>query len=121
MRAAKRGGGRTPLSLHAEDPETGLTLDAPSPAPGPDGTLLNAERAVLVGHALARLGGPCREIIELRYFADLSYDEISRALHLNEKTVSSRLSKCLDKLEEIARPILAGAKPPVSPSNPPAT
>lgn len=119
QRAAKRGGGQQPLSLHAENPETGLTLDAPSPQPGPDGVLLNAERALLIGHALERLGGPCQEIIELRYFADLSYEEISRALRLNEKTVSSRLSKCLDKLEEIARPILAGAKPPVSPSNPP--
>ena len=91
-------------------PETGLTLDAPSHAPAPDGELLHAERALLVGHALERLGGPCQEIIELRYFADLSYEEISRALRLNEKTVSSRLSKCLDKLEEIARRIFAGRK-----------
>ncbi len=121
LRAAKRGGGQQPLSLHAEDPETGLTLDAPSHLPGPDGALLHAERALLIGHALAQLGGPCQEIIGLRYFAELSYEEISRALHLNEKTVSSRLSKCLDKLEAIARPILAGVKPPVSPSNPPAT
>ena len=118
QRAAKRGGGQQPLSLHAEDPETGLTLDAPSHAPAPDGELLHAERALLVGHALERLGGPCQEIIELRYFADLSYEEISRALRLNEKTVSSRLSKCLDKLEEIGRRIFAGEKIPLSPSNP---
>src|SRR6266850_7884381 len=30
LHAAKRGGGQTPLSLHAEDSETGLTLDPPS-------------------------------------------------------------------------------------------
>ena len=48
------------------------------------------------------LGGPCREVIELRYFADLSYEEISAELNLNPKTVSSRLSKCLDKLEGVA-------------------
>ena len=118
QRAAKRGGGQQPLSLHAEDPETGLTLDAPSHAPAPDGELLHAERALLVGHALERLGGPCQEIIELRYFADLSYEEISRALRLNEKTVSSRLSKCLDKLEEIARPIFDAGKSGDTPSNP---
>ncbi len=118
QRAAKRGGGLQPLSLQAEDPETGLMLDAPSRQPGPDGALLHAERALLIGHALERLGGPCQEIIELRYFADLSYEEISRALRLNEKTVSSRLSKCLDKLEEIARPIFTGGKAAVFPSNP---
>ncbi len=121
QRAAKRGGGRQPLSLHAEDPETGLTLDVPSHLPGPDGALLHAERALLIGHALGQLGGPCQEIIELRYFADLSYEEISRSLKLNEKTVSSRLSKCLDKLEEIARPIFARGETAVSPSNTPSS
>ena len=33
--AAKRGGGQTPLSLNAEDPESGLSIDPPSSAPGP--------------------------------------------------------------------------------------
>ena len=101
--AAKRGGGRAPLSLQLEDPETGFTIDPPSHLPGPDLTLLNAEKCHLIGQALEALGGPCQEIIELRYFADLSYDEISKALNLNQKTVSSRLSKCLVKLEAIAR------------------
>jgi len=49
------------------------------------------------------LGQPCREILELRYFGDLSYEEIASELQMNPKTVSSRLSKCLDKLEEIAK------------------
>ncbi len=115
--AAKRGGGQTSVSLQAEDPESGLTLDPPSPAPAPDLTLMNAEQSALVHQALDRLGEPCREIIELRYFGDLSYGEISHSLDLNAKTVSSRLSKCLDRLEGIARMIFARAKPAVSPSN----
>src|SRR5712691_6220776 len=93
--AAKRGGGLAPISIHQEDPEGGFTIDPPSHAPGPDLSLLNAERIAIVGEALERMGGPCQEIIELRYFADLSYEEISKALNLNIKTVSSRLSKCL--------------------------
>jgi RNA polymerase sigma-70 factor (ECF subfamily) len=117
QRAAKRGGGQTPLSLNAEDPETGLTLDAPSTAPGPDAALLKAEKGALLLTALEQLEDPCREVIELRYFGELSYEEISKALDLNEKTVSSRLSKCLDKLEEISRPIFSGEKSPVLPSN----
>ena len=43
---------------------------------------------------------------------------ISRALELNPKTVSSRLSKCLDRLETIARMMFAGEKSPAFPSNP---
>jgi RNA polymerase sigma-70 factor (ECF subfamily) len=105
--AAKRGGGLVPVSLQAENPETGLTIDPPSSQPGPDGVLLRAERTGLVHDALSRLGEPCREIIELRYFGDLSYEELSTTLELNPKTVSSRLSKCLDRLGDIANKLLS--------------
>jgi RNA polymerase sigma-70 factor, ECF subfamily len=115
--AAKRGGGHVPLSLQAEDPVTGLTLDPPSSAPPPDLALLSLEQAGLVHQALDGLEQPCREIIELRYFGDLSYDEISRALQLNPKTVSSRLSKCLDRLETIVRKIFSGENSALFPSN----
>lgn len=107
QQAAKRGGRAITVSLNNDDPETGFTLDPPSPLPGPDLSLLNAEKISLVGEALEALGGPCQEIIELRYFADLSYEEIAASLELNPKTVSSRLSKCLDKLEAVTRGLLA--------------
>ena len=78
---------------------------------------MSHEQAALVQRALDELGEPCREIVQLRYFGDLSYDEISRALKLNPKTVSSRLSKCLDRLEEITRKLFSGEKSAVFPSN----
>jgi RNA polymerase sigma-70 factor (ECF subfamily) len=115
--AAKRGSGQTPVSLDAEDPKTCLTLDPPATGPAPDTALLNAEQMVLLRAALDELGDPCREIIELRYFGDLSYEELSQELKLNPKTVSSRLSKCLDRLELIARPVFSGEKSPFFPSN----
>lgn len=107
VRAAKRGGGVAPLSLDAEDPTTGLALDPPSSAAGPDRALDAREQGQLLHEALEHLGEPCREIVELRYFGDLSYEEISATLQLNPKTVSSRLSKCLDKLEDIARRVFS--------------
>jgi len=115
--AAKRGGGQTPISLQAEDPETGLAPDPPAHAPGPDDLLMSAEQMAGVRAALDELGEPCREIIELRYFGDLSYDELSATLKLNPKTVSSRLSKCLDRLEEIMRGIFVRENRGVFPSN----
>jgi RNA polymerase sigma-70 factor, ECF subfamily len=116
--AAKRGSGQTPISLQAEDPESGLTLDPPAGLPMPDENLMNAEQIALVRESLDQLGEPCREIVELRYFGDLSYEELSSTLQLNPKTVSSRLSKCLDRLEQIARKIFSREKPGVFPSNP---
>lgn len=115
--AAKRGAGQVPVSLQAEDPETGLTIDPPARGPSPDLALICEERATMVHAALDRVGEPCREIIELRYFGDLSYDEISASLKLNAKTVSSRLSKCLDRLEEVIMKSFSGEKPEVFPSN----
>ena len=109
--AAKRGGGRTIVPLDSEGSEDAAPLRAPSPLPGPDEILLRAERASQLGEALGRLEAPCREVIDLRYFADLSYDEIAAELKLNPKTVSSRLSKCLDRLEKIAVEIFAGKNP----------
>jgi len=117
QRAAKRGSGQTALSLQAEDPETGLVLDPPGNAPAPDENLMSAERMALVRAALDQLEAPCREIIELRYFGDLSYEELSGTLKLNPKTVSSRLSKCLDRLEAIARKKFSGEKTGALPSN----
>jgi len=114
--AAKRGGGQLPISLQAEDPDGRQLMDLPSTSSGPDAELLHSEQMVLLQTALDKLGDPCREIIELRYFGDLSYEEISSALNLNVKTVSSRLSKCLDRLEEIARDVLSGGAGPCFPS-----
>src|SRR4051812_44385095 len=105
--AAKRGGGQVIVPLQPFDAEEGVGVDPPSQAPGPDLALLMTERLAMVGQALEQLSDPCREVIELRYFADLSYEEIAASLELNAKTVSSRLSKCLDRLESIARSMLS--------------
>jgi RNA polymerase sigma-70 factor, ECF subfamily len=115
--AAKRGSGRAPVSLQAEDTETGLTLDPPADLPAPDEIIMSAEKLTLIREALNALGEPCREIIELRYFGDLSYEELSRTLKLNPKTVSSRLSKCLDRLEGLVKQIFSREKTDLFPSN----
>lgn len=115
--AAKRGSGQTPVSLQAQDAETGLTLDPPADLPSPDDVIMSAEKMALVREALDGLGEPCREIVELRYFGDLSYEELSRTLKLNPKTVSSRLSKCLDRLEGLVQRVFSREKSGVFPSN----
>ncbi|HCU87487.1 MAG TPA: hypothetical protein DGP39_08150 [Verrucomicrobiales bacterium] len=114
--AAKRGGGQVPLSLQAEDDEGNRLIDPATPLAAPDEDLLRDEDWQMVGTALENLGGACQEILELRYFGDLNYREISVELDLNEKTVSSRLSKCRDKLETILRRLISREKSGVIPS-----
>jgi RNA polymerase sigma-70 factor, ECF subfamily len=105
-RAAKRGGSAVHIPIDANRTDDGRPIDPPSGSPGPDALLQIAETSRLVRESLDRLGEPCREIIELRYFGELSYDQIAAELRLNPKTVSSRLSKCLDRLLNIAKEIL---------------
>ena len=105
--AAKRGGNALHLPLHGTNGSEETKIDPPSPRPGPDALLQNAETFALVRRSLDKLDGPCREIIELRYYGDLGYAEIATELRLNPKTVSSRLSKCLDRLGAIAQQIFA--------------
>jgi RNA polymerase sigma-70 factor (ECF subfamily) len=104
-RAAKRGGNAVHISMDADGSDTEPPIDPPSGNPGPDKLLQIAETSRLVRESLDRLGEACREVIELRYYGDLSYDEIAVELRLNPKTVSSRLSKCLDRLLIIAKEI----------------
>lgn len=102
MNATKRGGGQPDLSLQATDPNTGISLDPAGAILAPDEAMLRRENERLLHDCLDEVGQPCRELLELRYFGDLSYEEIGLELRLNPKTVSSRLSRCLDRLEKIA-------------------
>lgn len=106
-RADKRGGSFVHFSLDGASEQ----IDLPSRGLGPDALLANAETGRLVRQSLDQLDDNCREIIELRYYGDLSYAEIADELQLNPKTVSSRLSKCLDRLSVIAKKIFPSERP----------
>jgi RNA polymerase sigma-70 factor (ECF subfamily) len=57
----------------------------------PDDLVLRQEKVEAVWKALFALSPEHREIIVLRNFQELSYEEISRVLHVPEGTVMSRL------------------------------
>src|SRR5947199_4231282 len=76
-RAAKRGGNAVHISIDAARTDDEPPIDPASGNPGPDALLHTAEMYQLVRESLDRLGEPCREIIELRYYGEVSYDEIA--------------------------------------------
>jgi len=115
--AAKRGSGKKDLPLLAVGDNDAPAIDPPDHQPTPDAALLRAEQSAQVAEALANLGEPCREIVELRYFGGLSYEELAASLELNIKTVSSRLSKCLDRLEELIKSNFSRENSAIFPSN----
>ena len=56
------------------------------------------ETTARVEQALGQLSEEYREVVVLRYFADLSYEEISHAIGVPEKTVKSRLFSARQRL-----------------------
>lgn len=67
----------------------------------PDESAERNERALLVERAVNQLSDAYREVIVLRHWLDLSYEEIAEALHVPAKTVKSRLFSARVRLGEI--------------------
>lgn len=65
--------------------------ELPSASPQPDAVLHGNEVAREIQAALQRLTADYRTVIVLRYFGDMSYQEMSEALDVPERTVKSRL------------------------------
>lgn len=65
--------------------------------------VLRDERQALVRYGLATLGEREREIVELRFIAELRNREIARVLRLREGTVASILHRTLRRLREQLR------------------
>ena len=68
-------------------------LDAEMPAgqPAPDRESEDLEESLLIQEAIQELPADYRQVIVLRHFAQLSYQEMGRVIELPEKTVKSRL------------------------------
>jgi RNA polymerase sigma-70 factor (ECF subfamily) len=70
---------------------------------GPLETVQDLERSASIDAALVRLSDDHRLVIVLRHFADLSYEEMSDALGVPEKTVKSRLFEARQRLADLLR------------------
>lgn len=59
------------------------------------------QQSALLERAMAQLPDAQREVLVLRHWLDLSYDEIAEAIHLPSKTVKSRLFSARVRLAEV--------------------
>lgn len=87
------------LSWEDEDGEEG-ELEIPDERFSPEARLERTELRESVRRGLDSLSPEYREILLLREINGLSYDEISRALNLEEGTVKSRIFRGRKKLSE---------------------
>ncbi len=88
---------------------TWMTLDdvaftLPSTERGPERSALDQERRAAVQRALQRLPENYRLVTVLRYWQDLSYDEIARVTGLTESAIKTRLHRARHMLAEALGP-----------------
>ncbi len=86
--------------------------DAPT-AEDPLQAVFSDERREEISELVAQLSDDHRVILMLRYYEDLSYNEIAERLEIKMGTVMSRLSRARDRLEAVVgsarEPLLAAS------------
>lgn len=83
-----------------EDPEEKLRV-VPSSVRGPDRRVVGKEQAQRIQDMIDRLSPDHGEILHLRYFEDMSYEEIADVLQIPKGTVMSRLFHARKKFAQL--------------------
>ena len=87
--------------------ESGMgTWEFPSSDPSPYGDLRNLERGEAIQAAIDRLPWDYRELIVLRHFGELSYDEIAKLKNMPLGTVKNKLFRGRQMMKEELRDYL---------------
>lgn len=89
------------VSLRQDDSEgDGRDWDLPSPERGPYGELRNRERGDAIQEAIEGLPWEYRELILLRHFGELPYEDIARMKGMPLGTVKNKLFRGRQMLKE---------------------
>lgn len=75
----------------------------PSSQPNPEERMIRMERDENLKQIVDQLKEPYRQIIRMRYYEDMSYEEISQKLKIPIGTVKVRLSRAKDLLTSVVK------------------
>jgi RNA polymerase sigma-70 factor (ECF subfamily) len=97
------------VSMHRKDDgdDQGREWDPPSGERGPYGALRNRERGEAIQEAIDGLPWEYRELIVLRHYGELSYEEIARTKGMPLGTVKNKLFRGRQMLKEKLAEFLA--------------
>jgi RNA polymerase sigma factor (sigma-70 family) len=83
--------------------EDSLPMTIPTDTPDPEENLIIQQKTLLLRSIVAKLKPRYRKLIELRYFHEYSYDEISEKLELPIGTVKAQLFRARELLYNILK------------------
>ena len=79
-----------------------LKIDTKSSTPNPEETFMKDQRVVHMRLLVSKLKPKYRELVEKRYFQEMSYDEIATEMNLPLGTVKAQLFRARDFLATMA-------------------
>lgn len=88
---------------HSNEEHEKATKDIQSPLLDPEETLINEQKIHLMRSLVSKLKPRYRKLIELRYFNELSYEEIAEELELPIGTVKAQLFRARELLYNILK------------------
>jgi RNA polymerase sigma factor (sigma-70 family) len=94
----KRRGIYISIENNQENGDTETPIKLQSTEPNPEEKLIRIQKAILMRKIVRNLKPRYRTLVELRYFREFSYDEISKELNLPLGTVKAQLFRARDML-----------------------
>lgn len=83
-----------PMSIdQGQESSDYITVNIPSDMPDPEEALINDQKIAILRKIVNQLKSPYKEIIELRYYKEYSYEEISTELKIPIGTVKAQLNR----------------------------
>ncbi len=90
------------LDQSNDDPDT-TTVTIQSDTPDPEAHMINSQKVKLLREVVNKLKPRYRTLVELRYFKEYSYEEISQELELPIGTVKAQLFRARELLFNILK------------------
>ena len=78
--------------------QIGHAMMPASPSPTPEERVINDQQRAQLDHYLTRMSPRYRQLIELRFFHELSYEEIAQELEIPLGTVKTRIHRAREQL-----------------------
>ena len=92
----------SPISPDGEETE-GDPSNLASPTPGPDEMVIAKQKIQMIREVVEKLKPHYRDLVDMRYFRELSYEEIAAELDLPLGTVKAQLFRARDLLYQILK------------------
>jgi RNA polymerase sigma-70 factor (ECF subfamily) len=93
---------QTSISIDESNPEA-IPLNIRSEQPTPEENLITEQKIMMLRTVVAKLKPRYRRLVELRYFYEYSYDEISSEMELPIGTVKAQLFRAKELLQNILK------------------